>query len=107
MTQVALFNKGNDKMVITQSTHNPFIGLITHSKEKITIATSIKQVNKHNHLSKLIGIQDNYHSLTILASLGVKGQGPHERKKCPLIPKDFKEKSPYFVVDGNSRIDMF
>lgn len=107
MTQVVHFNKDNDKMVITQLTHNPFISLMTHSKTRITIGISTKQVNMHNHLSKLMRIQDNYHSLIILTSLGVKGQGPHGRKKCPSTPKDFREKSPYFVVDDNSSTNMF
>ena len=42
-TQVAYVNKGSDKIVIIQSTHNNAMGPMTHSKEKSTYSNKKKK----------------------------------------------------------------
>ena len=66
-------NKGNDKIVIAQLTHNTSIGPITCVKAK-SIAPSAKLANEHTRLLKLTRTCDNYRSFITLASLGAKGQ---------------------------------
>lgn len=60
MTQVACVNKGNDKIIITQSTHNTVIGLMTYSKAKSTTTFSAKQASKHTCLLKLVRTYDEH-----------------------------------------------
>ena len=83
-------NKGNDKIVIAQLTHNTSICPITCGKAK-SFALSTKLANEHTHLLKLTGTCNNYWSFITLASLGAKGQNPHSRKKKRLSTlKDFR-----------------
>ena len=57
-------NKGNDKIVIAQSTHNTFIDLITCSKAKLTTTLSAKQA------SESIRLHDKYQLFITLAVFG-------------------------------------
>ena len=100
-TQVMYVNKSDNKIVITQTTHNTSTGLTTHRKAKSTTAPSAKLVcYKHTCLIK--ETCNNYQPLIALASLGKKGQSPHCWEKHLSTLKDSKDKSPYFVVDVNS-----
>ena len=47
----------------------------------------------------------NHQPLITLASLKPKGQDPHGKEKHPSKPKDFRDKSFYFIVNVNSSID--
>ena len=72
--------QGNDKIVISQSTHNIPIGPMTHRKAKSTTALSLKQASKHTCFLKPIRTHDEYQQFITLASLGAKGQNPHSRE---------------------------
>ena len=46
-TQVVHVNKGNDKIVNAQSTHDAATGLMTRRKAKSTSSLSIKQISEY------------------------------------------------------------
>ena len=59
-TQVVQVNKGNDKIVITQSTHDAATGPMTRSKAKSTSSLSTKQTSESTCLLKLVRTRDEY-----------------------------------------------
>ena len=101
-TQVMHVNKGNDKIVIAQSTHDAATGLMTRSKAKSTSSLSTKQTSESSCLLKPVRIHDEHQPLITLASLGAKSHSPHSKEKLPLTLRDFGDKSPCSVTDANS-----
>ena len=79
-TQVVHVNKGNDKIVIAQSTHDAATGLTTRSKEKSTSSLLTKQTSESACLLKLIRKHDEHQPLITLVSLGVKSSSPRARE---------------------------
>ena len=101
-TQVVHVNKGNDKIIITQSTHNTATGLMTCSKAKSTSSLSTKQTSESTCLLKPVRTRDEHQPLITLVSLGAKSHSPHRRGKLPSILKDFEDKSHFSITDANS-----
>ena len=105
-TQVAYVNKGSDKIVIIQSTHNNAMGPMTHSKEKSTYSLSKKKKKSEPIcLLKPVRTHDRHKPFITLAFLGAKGHSPHSRRKLPSTLKNFGNKSPYPITDANSNTD--
>ena len=103
-TQVVHVNKGNDKIIIAQSTHDAAMGPMTHSKAKSTSSLSIKQTSESACLLKPVRTHDEHQPLITLASLEVKSHSPHSRGKLPSALRDFGDKFPCSVTDANSSI---
>ena len=82
-TQVVHVNKGNDKIVITQSTHDTATGPMTHSKAKSTSSISTKQTSEFACLLKQVRTRDEHQPLITLVSLGAKSHNPRRRGKIP------------------------
>ncbi|KAJ9698757.1 hypothetical protein PVL29_007694 [Vitis rotundifolia] len=101
-TQVVHINKGNDKIVIAQSTHDTATGPMTRSKAKSTSSLSTKQTSESACLLKSIRTHDKHQPLITLASLEAKSHSPRSRGKLPSALRDFEDKSPCFVTDANS-----
>ncbi|KAJ9693708.1 hypothetical protein PVL29_009589 [Vitis rotundifolia] len=100
--QVVHVNKGNDKSVIAQSTHDAATGPMTCSKAKSTSSLSTKQTSESACLLKLVRTHDEHQPLITLAFLGAKSHSPHSRGKLSLALRDFGDKSLCFVIDANS-----
>ena len=79
-TQVVHVNKGNDKIVIAQSTHDAATGLTTRSKEKSTSSLLTKQTSESACLLKLIRKHDEHQPLITLVSLVAKSRSPRVRE---------------------------
>ena len=79
-TQVVHVNKGNDKIVIAQSTHDTTTGLMTRSKAKSTSSISTKQTSESARLLKQVKTRDEHQPLITLVSLGVKSSSPRARE---------------------------
>ena len=75
-TQVVHVNKGNDKIVIAQSTHDAATGPMTHSKAKSTSSLSTKQTSDSACLLKLVRICDEHQPLITLVSSRAKSHSP-------------------------------
>ena len=84
-TQVVHVNKGNDKIVIAQSTHDAATGLMTRSKAKSTSSISTKQTSESARLLKQVKTRDEHQPLITLVSLGAKSHSPCSRGKLPSI----------------------
>ena len=101
-TQVVHVNKGNDKIVIAQSTHDATMGPMTRSKAKLTSSLSIKQTSESACLLKSVRTHDEHQPLITLASLEVKSHSPRSRGKLPSALRDFGDKFPCSITDANS-----
>ena len=88
-TQVVHVNKGNDKIVIAQSTHDTAMGPMTRSKAKSTSSISTKQTSESACLLKQVRTRDEHQPLITLVYLGAKGHTPRSRGKLPLTLQDF------------------
>ena len=64
--QVVHVNKGSDKIVIAQSTHNTVMGPITRSKAKSTYSPSTKHISDSTCLLKPVRTHDEHTSLWLL-----------------------------------------
>ena len=95
-------NKGNDKLIIAQSTHDAIMGPMTRSKAKLTSSLSTKQTREFAYLLKLVRTCDEHQPLITLVSLGAKIHSPHSRGKLPSALRDFGDKFPCSVTDANS-----
>ena len=84
-TQVVHVNKGNDKIVIAQSTHDAATGPMTCSKAKSTSSLLTKQTSDSACLLKQVRTRDEHQPLITLVSLGAKSHGPCSRGKLPSI----------------------
>ena len=76
-------NKGNDKIVIAQSTHDTAMGPMTRSKVKSTSSLSTKQTSESTCLLKHVRTRDKHQPLIPLVSLGAKSHSPHSKGKLP------------------------
>ena len=103
-TQVVHVNKGNDKIVIAQSTHDAAIGPMTRSKAKSTSSISTKQTSESACLLKQVRTRDEHQPLITLVSLGAKSHSPRSRGKLPSTLQDFGNKSPYSATNANPSI---
>ena len=103
-TQVVHVNKGNDKIIIAQLTHDIATAPMTRSKEKSTFSLSRKQISKSACLLKLVRTCVEYRPFITLASLGVKSHSLRSRGKFPSALKDFGVKSLCSVTYANSSI---
>ena len=101
-TQVVHVNKGNDKIVIAQSTHDTTTGPMTRSKAKSTSSFSTKQTRESACLIKPVRMSNEHQPFITLASLGAKSHSPHSREKLPSALKDFGDKFLCSVIDTNS-----
>ena len=101
-TQVVHVNKGNDKIVIAQSTHDTATSPMTCSNAKSTSSLSTKQISESTCLLKLVRMCDEHQPLITLVFLGAKSHSPRSKGKLPSTLKDFGDKSPCFVIDANS-----
>ena len=99
-TQVVHVNKGSDKIIITQSTHNTATSPMTCSKVKSTSSLSTKQTSEPIYLLKPIKTRDEHQPFITLASSRARSHNPHSRGKLPSALKDFRDKSPYSVIDA-------
>ena len=79
--QVAHVDKGNDNIIITQSTHSTSTCPMTCSKVKSTTVPSTKLASEHTHLLKTTGMHDSYQPVITLASLGSKRRSSHGKEK--------------------------
>ena len=100
-TQIVHVNKGNDKIVSVQSTHDTAMGPMTHSKTKSTSSLSTKQTSEPACLLKPVRMRDEHQPLITLIFLGAKSHSPHNRVNFPSTLKDFGDKSPCSVIDAN------
>ena len=82
-TQVVHVNKGNDKIVIAQSTHDTTTSPMTRSKAKSTSSISTKQIIEFACLLKQVRTRDEHQPLITLVSLGAKSHSPRRRGKLP------------------------
>ena len=98
-------NKGNDKIVIAQSTHDATTGPMTRSKAKSTSSLLTKQTSESVCLLKLIRMHDEHQPLITLASLGAMSHSPRSRGRLPSTLGDFGDKSHCSVTDANSSTD--
>ena len=101
-TQVVHVNKGNNKIVITQSTHDTATGPMTRSKAKSTSSVSTKQTSESACLLKQVRTCDEHQPLITLVSLGAKGHSSRSRGKLPSTLQDFGDKSPCSITYANS-----
>ena len=101
-TQVVHDNKGNDKIVIAQSTHDTATGPMTRSKAKSTSSLSTKQASESSCFPKPVRTHDEHQPLITLASLGAKSHSPRSMGKLSSTLRDFGDKSPCSVTDANS-----
>ncbi|KAJ9705246.1 hypothetical protein PVL29_003351 [Vitis rotundifolia] len=101
-TQVVHVNKGNDKIIITQSTHDAATGPMTHSKAKSTSSLSTKHTSESTYLLKPVRTHDEHQPLITLASLGAKSHSPHSMGNLSSALRDFGDKSPCSITDANS-----
>ena len=76
-------NKGDDNIVIAQSTHDATTGPMTHSKAKSTSSLSTKQISEYAYVLKLVRTRDEHQPLITLVSLGAKSHSPHSKGKLP------------------------
>ena len=83
-TQVVHDNKGNDKIIIAQSTHDTATGPMTRSKAKSTSSISIKQTSEYACLLKQVRTRNEHQPLITLVSLGTKGYSPRSRGETPF-----------------------
>ena len=104
-TQVVHVNKGNDKIVIVQSTHDSVTGPMTRRKAKTVSSLSTKQTSESVCLLKLVRTCDEYQPLITLVSLGAKSYSPRCREKLPSTLQDFRDKSSCFITNANSSTD--
>ena len=81
--QVVHVNKGDDKIVITQSTHDVATGPMTRSKAKSISSLSTKQTSEFSCLLKPVRMHDEHQPLITLVSLGAKSHSPRSRGKLP------------------------
>ena len=88
-TRVVHVNKGNDKIVIVQLTHNTATGPMTRSKAKSTSSLSTKQTSESACLLKLVKTRDEHQPFITLVSLGAKSHSPRSRGKLSSTLKDF------------------
>ena len=88
-TRVVHVNKGNDKIVIVQSTHNTATGPMNRRKAKSTSSLSTKQTSESACLLKLVRTCDKHQPFITLASLGAKSHSPRSRGKLSSTLKDF------------------
>ncbi|KAJ9706563.1 hypothetical protein PVL29_001840 [Vitis rotundifolia] len=100
-TKVVHVNKGNDKVVIAQLTHDAATGPMTCSKAKSTFSLSTKQISESACLLKPVRTCDEHQPLITLVSLGAKSHSPCSKGKLPSTLQDFGDKSPYSVIDAN------
>ena len=105
ITQVVHANKGNDKIIIAQSTHDTATVPMTRSKAKSTSSISTKQTSESACLLKQVRTRDEYQPLITLVSLRAKGHSPRSRGKLPSTLQDFGDKSPCSISDANSSTD--
>ena len=103
-TQVVHVNKGNDMIVIVQSTHDTATVPITHSKAKSTSSISTKQISEFACLLKQVRTRDEHQPLITLVPLGAKSHSPRSRGKLPSTLQDFGDKSPYSATNANPSI---
>ena len=82
-TQVVHVNKGNNKIVITQSTHDTATSPMTHSKAKSTSSILTKQTSESACLLNPVRTRDEHQPLITLVSLGAKSHNPRRRGKIP------------------------
>ena len=82
-TQVVHVNKDNDKIIITQLTHDAATGPMTRSKAKSTSSLSTKQTSESACLIKLVRTRDEHQPLITLVSLGAKSHSPRSGEKLP------------------------
>ena len=68
-TQVVHVNKGNDKIVIAQSTHDIATSPMNYSKAKSTFSLSTKQSSESACLLKSVRMHDEHQPLITLVSL--------------------------------------
>ena len=68
--QVVHDNKGNDKIVIAQSTYDAVTGPMTRSKAKSTFSLSTKQTSESTCLLKSVRMCDEHQPLITLVFLG-------------------------------------
>ncbi|KAJ9691630.1 hypothetical protein PVL29_013737 [Vitis rotundifolia] len=101
-TQVVHANKGNDKIIIAQSTYDTATGPMTGSKAKSTSSISTKQTSESACLLKQVRTRDEHQPLITLVFLGAKSHSPCSRGKLTSALKDFGDKSPYSVTNANS-----
>ena len=105
-TQVVHGNKGNDKIIIAQSTHDTTTSPMTRSKAKSTSSLSTKQISESTCLLKSVRMCDEHQPLITLVFLGLKSHSPHSKGKLPSTLKHFGGKSPYSVINANSSTDL-
>ena len=98
-TQVVHVNKGNDKIVIAQSTHDATTGPMTRSKAKSTSSLSTKRTSESACLLKSVRTHDEHQPLITLASLGAKSHSPRSKGKLSSTLRDFGDKSPWSITD--------
>ena len=105
-TQVVHVNKGNDKIIIAQLTHDNAKGLMTLSKAKLTFSLLTKQTSEFAYLLKPVRMHDEHQPLITLVSLGVKSHSPRSRGKRPSFvcltstqDENFKKFVKYWWVD--------
>nr|CAN63871.1 hypothetical protein VITISV_036033 [Vitis vinifera] len=101
-TQVVHVNKGNDKIVIAQSTHDAATSPMTRSKAKSTSSLSTKQTSEFAYLLKPVRTHDEHQPLITWASLGAKSHSPRRKRKLSSTLRDFGDKSPCSITDANS-----
>ena len=104
-TQVVHVNKGNDKIVIAQSTHDAITGPMTRRKAKTISSLSTKQTSESVCLLKPVRTRDEYQTLITLVSLGAKSYSPRHRGKLPSTLQDFGDKSSCSITNANSSTD--
>ena len=56
-------------------------------------------------LLKQVRTRDEHQPFITLVSLGSKSHSPRNRGKLPSIIQDFRDKSPYSIIDANSSTD--
>ena len=105
-TQVVHVNKGNDKIVIAQSTHDAATGPMTRSKAKSTFSLSTKQTSEFACLLKLVKTPDEHQPFITLVSLGVKSHSLRSIGELPSTLQDFWDESPCFVTNVNFSIGL-
>ena len=102
ITQVVHANKGNDKIIIAQSTHDIATGRMTRSKAKSISSLSTKQTSEFTCLLKLVRKHDEHQPLITLVYLRAKSHSPHKKGKLPSTLKYFGDKSLCSTTDANS-----
>ena len=94
-------NKGNDKIIIAQLTHDISMAPMIRRKEKSTFSLSRKQISESACLLKPVRTCDEHQPFITLESLGVKSHSLRSREKFPSVLKDFGVKSLCSITYAN------